>query len=88
MYDVKNTTQFTFDMLLDKISNVDLPDLKDVLRKATCVNGKQVLIPANGAIAVLLRMGSLDSTPTFEEIKANVSKWSKEKENGTEEKQK
>ena len=78
MYEGKANPQVEFDMLLDKLKNVDLPNLENVLRYDNVSN---LLLPANGAIAILLRMGSLDSKPDFDEIKTNISMWYKKNEN-------
>ena len=72
MYEGKENAQVTFDMLCDKLENTAVPDLKGVLRQVRRRYGnvlKPELCPANGAIAIWLRMGSFDSEPDFDEIK-------------------
>lgn len=87
MYEGKENAQVTFDMLLDKLGSVAVPDLKGVLRKVLRRNGDELVrmvVPVNGATAVLLRMGSLDSKPSFYEMKTAISMWYKQKENEVE----
>jgi hypothetical protein len=86
MYDGKENPQITNKMLFDKLGNVDskeVPDLNGVLRKVRRRyedNTRYELWPANGAVAILLRMGSLDSEPDFDEIKKVISMWYKQNE--------
>lgn len=69
-------------MLYKELKNVQVPNLNRVLRKAWHRNKlEQMLVPANGATAVLLRMGSIDSKPRFDDIKQAISMWYKPKEN-------
>jgi hypothetical protein len=82
MYEGKANAQVTFDMLRDKLGNVAVPDLKGVLRnvwRGYDNDLKQLLVPANGATAILLRMGSFDSGPDFAEIKTAISMWHKQR---------
>ena len=78
MYEGKSNPQVTFRMLLDKLRYKDFPNLENVLRED---NDSKLFLPANGAIAILLRMGSLDSKLDFDEIKTNISMWYKKNEN-------
>ena len=85
MYEGKANPQVTFDMLIDKLGHVDLQDLKGVLRKVQRGDDSELfLVPANGAIAILLRKGYLDSELDFNEIKTTISMWYKQKENEVE----
>jgi hypothetical protein len=83
MYEGIENPQVTNKVLLDKLGNVDLLDLKGVLRKVRRRYGNNTrheLWPANGAVATLLRMGTLDSEPDFDEIKKVISMWYKQNE--------
>lgn len=70
-------------MILDKIGDKEMPHLKGVLLQVRR-NFDNELIPvlaaANGAIEILLRLGSIDEEFSFDEIKAAVSKWNKNTE--------
>jgi hypothetical protein len=91
LYEGKANAQVTFDMLFDKLENAAVPNLKGVLRqvwRGYDNDLKQLLVPANGAIAIWLRMGSFDSEPDFDEIKTSISMWHKQKEDEVEKRQK
>lgn len=84
MYEGKANSQVTFDKIIIKLAyqGKELPDLKGVLRKVRRGNDSELLlVPANGAVAILLRMGTLDSKIDFDEIKTAISLWYKQKEN-------
>lgn len=76
-------------MMADALEEVKFPDLKGVFRQVDWYsNGdaKILLVPANGAIAVLLRAGLIDSFPNFHEMKAHIMMWYAQKEGGNENK--
>ena len=86
MYEGKENPQVTLKMLSNIFGDTVIPDLKGVLRKVWHRNDKvkHLLVPANGAIAILLRLGSLDSELEFDDIKTAVTMWYKQKENEVE----
>ena len=80
IYKGKENIQVESDVLYKELKNVQVPNLNGVLRKAWNSNKlEKILVPANGATAVLLRMGSIDSEPRFDDIKQAVSMWYKPK---------
>lgn len=91
MYEEKENAQVTFDMLIDKLDKLDtinvsnfVSNINGVLRQEQRRYGnilRPEICPATGAIAILLRMGTFNSVPDFDDIKSIVSMWYKQKEN-------
>lgn len=75
----KESSEIEYGKLVDCFEGKSVPDFKGVLRKMPYdIYEKILLIPENGAVAVLLRMG-IEKPASFDEIKAFLSSWSKTK---------
>lgn len=56
---------------------MDWPDFKDVLRLVSTVKSGRVLVPATGAVAIVLRYG-LENEIDIEKIKKAALAWPSE----------